>query len=279
MYLSGGACWVVLGFWSLVVNVKIIEAVAGFWGFLLAFVFFPIALTATPLYAFFVYGDSGPAVLSYGGTIIGFALVGLGSVLAEAPPARGVVSRIGRFFVAAWAWLVFLIVFAWLFTLVFRTPSWWATYAHVGDFIRIWSFVQILVLCLPLGAFAFWATRQYGATRRPDPNDGAGCTGPLEAVEAGPLVITRDAARRIAEDYLAQNPRLGGIGIREVVGWDEMDWARPRLYGVTDEALARCWICYLARPDDGGWLRSSLIIAVDRERSKVIYAGSAHDEG
>jgi hypothetical protein len=90
--------------------------------------------------------------------------------------------------------------------------------------------------------------------------------------------ITRDQARTISEEYLAQHgPIDDATGVGEVVCLRELKCRAPSIYGLSPEKLNNAWIVYLNRPLIA--LRSSAIIVVCWSTGKVLYFGSAHDEG
>jgi hypothetical protein len=62
------------------------------------------------------------------------------------------------------------------------------------------------------------------------------------------------------------------LDIEEVTG-------RLCLYNVSDEALSRSWVTYCYNPEDIWILKSSTVIIISKDTRKVIYAGSAGDEG
>jgi hypothetical protein len=49
----GGICYCVFGVWAFFLSLSIVHKVAGFWGFVIAFVLFPITFVAAPWYAVF----------------------------------------------------------------------------------------------------------------------------------------------------------------------------------------------------------------------------------
>jgi hypothetical protein len=88
-------------------------------------------------------------------------------------------------------------------------------------------------------------------------------------------MVTRDEALRIAEEFLAHDPRPhGGRRVRYVFGIDELPFREPCLYAVD---VARCWIAYVDRPLRG--LMSSEIVLVAKDSGDIVYSGTANDEG
>jgi hypothetical protein len=86
--------------------------------------------------------------------------------------------------------------------------------------------------------------------------------------------ITREQATAIAEREVAA--RNLGVGVRGVFLVSEIRGAPPALYGGPD--LAECWIAYVDRgPPEG--LHSATVVLVCRFTGKVLFVGSAGDEG
>jgi hypothetical protein len=89
------------------------------------------------------------------------------------------------------------------------------------------------------------------------------------------LVISRDQARAIAEEYLQlPTTNLGGTRVRQVLHPDIDDFRHPAVYCVD---LSSAWIAYVDLPLTG--LRSSTIVGVCALTGRVLYAGFANDEG
>lgn len=90
--------------------------------------------------------------------------------------------------------------------------------------------------------------------------------------------ISRDQARKVAEEHLADTNVLGATGqVRRVAGWEEGDWRDLNIYGYDDYFWRSHWIVYLEQ--EGHALRSSLVLAVHRETGAIDYVGRASDEG
>lgn len=66
-----------------------------------------------------------------------------------------------------------------------------------------------------------------------------------------------------------------GVDIYRVLSLDEMTGRAPCLYGVS---LSDCWIAYVETSGPPA-LRASTIIVIDRASGRIIYRGSANDEG
>lgn len=90
--------------------------------------------------------------------------------------------------------------------------------------------------------------------------------------------VSRDEAREIAREYLRNtSDPVPSNTIRKVLGWDEISFRRPTVYGFDEEFWKRQWVVYLDQPTIA--IRSSFILTVDRSTGEVTYVGSAHDEG
>ncbi len=86
-------------------------------------------------------------------------------------------------------------------------------------------------------------------------------------------MISREQAADIARTA-ALNSQLG-FEIDKVVTPEEITWAPPRLYGVS---LSNCWIVYLESLAPLA-LCASTIVVINRDSGKIVYRGSANDEG
>jgi hypothetical protein len=108
--------------------------------------------------------------------------------------------------------------------------------------------------------------------------------GLAEEAEGVAVSVTREAARRIAEAYLAEPPGTGAR-VGTIRRWSEILGGLPGLYWTrpntppSPERLARAWVAYLEEPGPTLMLRSSTIVIVDGETGAILYAGDAHDEG
>ena len=86
-------------------------------------------------------------------------------------------------------------------------------------------------------------------------------------------MLSRDQAAEIARAD-AQEHQLG-FDVYKVLSLDEIEGSVPSLYGVS---LNGCWIAYI-EPIGPQALHSSTIIVIDRASGRVVYRGSANDEG
>jgi hypothetical protein len=81
--IVGWGSIVVGGLASFILDLRIIEQAAGFWGLVTAFFLGPVTFLAAPWYAGFHWGYWFPLILGYGSGIGGSALVGIGSALSK----------------------------------------------------------------------------------------------------------------------------------------------------------------------------------------------------
>ena len=79
--ISGAICYWVFGLLGVIVSLGIVSQVTGFWGFVLAFVFFPVTFVAAPWYALFHWGTWTPVLITYGGILLSWALRFIGGML------------------------------------------------------------------------------------------------------------------------------------------------------------------------------------------------------
>jgi hypothetical protein len=95
--------------------------------------------------------------------------------------------------------------------------------------------------------------------------------------------VTREAARRVAETYLAQHPDLGYSGVSGVHRWSEIPGGVRGVYWVRHRPspgqLEQTWVAYLEEPGPMTVLKSSSVVIIDGESGAVLYVGSANDEG
>lgn len=89
--------------------------------------------------------------------------------------------------------------------------------------------------------------------------------------------LSREEALAIVRDHLEATGRAA-LSVKKVVSLAEIDWRPPLVYG---QDLEACWIAYVERPQPaGGWMIGpSHVVLVSRESGKVVYDGSASDEG
>lgn len=100
------------------------------------------------------------------------------------------------------------------------------------------------------------------------------------------MTVTPEHAVQLATDALvargnaARPYGLERSGMPSVCAYPEefqlQHLAGPHVYGASMDG---CWIVYCDQGDGFVGLRSSYIVAVDRESGSIRYIGSAHDEG
>jgi hypothetical protein len=72
----------IFGLWSFIIDLTIVNQMTGTWGFIIAFILFPITFLAAPWYALVARGNWFPLVIGYGGGIISVILYGIGTAIA-----------------------------------------------------------------------------------------------------------------------------------------------------------------------------------------------------
>ncbi len=88
-------------------------------------------------------------------------------------------------------------------------------------------------------------------------------------------MITKEKARDIAAEFLRLHPGFGSV-VEQALRWEEISSQRPNPYGISNQDLMQCWICYVVHPGELLMLQSSTIVAVSRTTGEVQYAS---DEG
>lgn len=78
----GWLAWIGFGIWGFIIDLAIVNQVAGFWGLVIAFAIAPVTFVAAPFYALVAWGTWFPLLVCYGGGFLATALVGIGSVMA-----------------------------------------------------------------------------------------------------------------------------------------------------------------------------------------------------
>lgn len=98
-------------------------------------------------------------------------------------------------------------------------------------------------------------------------------------------VNTRESARQIIERHLRRSGETEARIRNLLDAADPAFWRLPlrlgRLYRPEGEPihLDRCWIAYLEYPGQELCLRSSTVVLVYKDTGKVVYHGSADDDG
>jgi len=83
--IAGFGClvWGIWGIVGLLVNLGVVhDAIGwGFFGVILAFIFFPFTLTIAPFYALVAWGEWLPLIVTYGGGLMGVTIVAIGVII------------------------------------------------------------------------------------------------------------------------------------------------------------------------------------------------------
>lgn len=72
-----------MGLFAFLIALKIVSDVAGFWGMVVGFVFFPVTFTVAPLYAGLRLHEWMPTVFTYGGAFAAYVGFAFGGLLAQ----------------------------------------------------------------------------------------------------------------------------------------------------------------------------------------------------
>lgn len=92
-------------------------------------------------------------------------------------------------------------------------------------------------------------------------------------------MISREQAAQIATGLLRSKPEASTYEVHSVVTLDEINWQRPTAaYGVGGDIFQSNWIVYLADEEFVG-IKASTIMVLARVDGRLLYFGSAHDEG
>lgn len=89
----GMAAYWIFGIIGSILSLAVVEAAAGFWGFVIAFVVFPVTFTAAPWYALVKWGNPWPLVFSYGGIIVAWIFVSVGTGVIRSSERHLVLDR------------------------------------------------------------------------------------------------------------------------------------------------------------------------------------------
>ena len=77
----GGIMFFIFGLSGFIVELVIVNHVAGFWGVVIGFVILPVTLVAAPWYALVAWGNWVPLAIVYGGGIVAAVFFGIGSLI------------------------------------------------------------------------------------------------------------------------------------------------------------------------------------------------------
>jgi hypothetical protein len=79
----GVIAFVIFGLWGSILELAIVNHVAGFWGVVIAFTLLPVTFVVAPWYALVAWGNWFPLVIVYGGVMVAAILYGIGSAIAR----------------------------------------------------------------------------------------------------------------------------------------------------------------------------------------------------
>ena len=77
----GMAAYWIFGLIGFILSLAVVEAAAGFWGFVIAFFVFPVTFAAAPWYALIKWSNPWPLVFTYGGMIVAWIFVSIGTAV------------------------------------------------------------------------------------------------------------------------------------------------------------------------------------------------------
>lgn len=78
----GGIMFAIFGLWGFIIELAIVNHVAGFWGVVVGIMILPVTLVAAPWYALVAWGNWTPLIIVYGGGIAGGAFFWIGSLIS-----------------------------------------------------------------------------------------------------------------------------------------------------------------------------------------------------
>lgn len=81
LIVLGVGSLVVLGFWGLILDLRVLHAIGGFWLALAGFILFPAMLIFAPFYAGAVYGYWEPLIVTIAGAVCSWPLIAAGGHL------------------------------------------------------------------------------------------------------------------------------------------------------------------------------------------------------
>jgi hypothetical protein len=79
----GTACFWLFGLVGFLISLSIVDAAAGFWGFVIAFVVAPITFAAAPWYALVAHSNPFPLAINYGGSLVSGLLIWTGTKIVR----------------------------------------------------------------------------------------------------------------------------------------------------------------------------------------------------
>lgn len=81
LQIAGVLSFIIFGLIGFAMSLQIINEVAGFWGFAIGFVLFPVVFGVAPFYALIVWGWWVPLFVNYGGLFVAAVLYTAGTAL------------------------------------------------------------------------------------------------------------------------------------------------------------------------------------------------------
>ena len=79
----GGIVFAIFGLWGLIIELTIVNQVAGVGGFVIGFMLLPVTFIAAHWYALVAWGNWFPLLITYGGGILAAILFGIGSAISD----------------------------------------------------------------------------------------------------------------------------------------------------------------------------------------------------
>lgn len=83
LFVVGFSIWIFTGICGFIIELRIVNEAAGFWGIVIAFTILPLTLAATPFYAGIAHGNWFPLVLIGGGALSAAFIYGCGMIIRE----------------------------------------------------------------------------------------------------------------------------------------------------------------------------------------------------
>lgn len=83
--ILGGVVFILASLIGFLSSIAIVVKTWGVWAFILGMVLFPIVFAVAPFYIGFALGDWSVVIVQYGGMLVGFILVAIGTALEGKP--------------------------------------------------------------------------------------------------------------------------------------------------------------------------------------------------
>jgi len=91
------------------------------------------------------------------------------------------------------------------------------------------------------------------------------------------MSITKEAAREIAREHLAEHPVAGIDGIAEVGAYGEPGFRKPAFYHPVPIDIYKCWMVYAKYGPNGPCFGGNYLILISKETGEIFYAGTDGD--